>query len=374
MDLFRPFSEYLGTIGLAPWVIEVFVVVFTTLLAAFLLKGVFDRVERVLVKTPTVWDQSLFSALRLPVRTMVWVVGIAFAIQIIQVETGAAIFDAVEPMRDVTIVGLIAWFLVRFIRTVEENIIEEKREQEENFDRATYDAIAKLLRLSVVITSVLVALQTLGYSIAGVLAFGGIGGIAVGFAAKDLLANFFGGLMIYLDRPFAVGDWIRSPDRDIEGTVERIGWRLTVIRTFNQRPLYVPNAVFTSISVQNPSRMSNREIYEVIGVRYEDAGKMGAIVADVKAMLDVHPEIEHEKICMVAFNTFASSSLDFFIYCYTKTTKWAFFHDVKQDVLLRTLAIVHAHGADVAFPTSTVHLARDAAVAELPEQGKREAE
>ena len=374
MDLFRPFSEYLGTIGLAPWVIEVFVVVFTTLLAAFLLKGVFDRVERVLVKTPTVWDQSLFSALRLPVRTMVWVVGIAFAIQIIQVETGAAIFDAVEPVRDVTIVGLIAWFLVRFIRTVEENIIEEKREQEENFDRATYDAIAKLLRLSVVITSVLVALQTLGYSIAGVLAFGGIGGIAVGFAAKDLLANFFGGLMIYLDRPFAVGDWIRSPDRDIEGTVERIGWRLTVIRTFNQRPLYVPNAVFTSISVQNPSRMSNREIYEVIGVRYEDAGKMGAIVADVKAMLDVHPEIEHEKICMVAFNTFASSSLDFFIYCYTKTTKWAFFHDVKQDVLLRTLAIVHAHGADVAFPTSTLHLARGAAVAKLPEQGKREAE
>ena len=357
MDLIRPFSEYLGTIGLAPWVIEVFVVVFATLLAAFLLKGVFDRVERVLIKTPTVWDQSLFSAIRLPVRAMVWVVGIAFAIQIIQSETGAAIFDAVEPLRDVTIVGLIAWFLVRFIRTVEENLIEEKKQREESFDRATYDAIAKLLRLSVVITAVLVALQTLGYSIAGVLAFGGIGGIAVGFAAKDLLANFFGGLMIYLDRPFAVGDWIRSPDRDIEGTVEHIGWRLTVIRTFNQRPLYVPNSMFTSISVQNPSRMSNREIYEVIGIRYEDADKMGAIVGDVKAMLDAHPEIEHDKICMVAFNTFASSSLDFFIYCYTTTTQWAFFHDVKQDVLLRTLAIVHGHGADVAFPTSTVHLA-----------------
>ena len=263
---------------------------------------------------------------------------------------------------------------MRFIRTVEENLIEEKKQREESFDRATYDAIAKLLRLSVVITAVLVALQTLGYSIAGVLAFGGIGGIAVGFAAKDLLANFFGGLMIYLDRPFAVGDWIRSPDRDIEGTVEHIGWRLTVIRTFNQRPLYVPNSVFTSISVQNPSRMSNREIYEVIGIRYEDADKMGAIVGDVKAMLDAHPEIEHDKICMVAFNTFASSSLDFFIYCYTTTTQWAFFHDVKQDVLLRTLAIVHGHGADVAFPTSTVHLAESAAVADLREEAGREAE
>ena len=325
------------------------------------------------MKTPTVWDQSLFSALRLPVRAMILVVGIAFAIQIIQAETGATIFNAAEPLRDVAIVGLIAWFLVRFIRTVEGNIIEEKKKREEPYDRATYDAIAKLLRLSVVITAVLVVLQTLGYSIAGVLAFGGIGGIAVGFAAKDLLANFFGGLIIYLDRPFAVGDWIRSPDRDIEGTVERIGWRLTVIRTFNQRPLYVPNAVFSNISVQNPSRMSNREIYEVIGIRYDDADKMEGIVGDVKAMLDGHPEIEHDKICMVAFNTFASSSLDFFIYCYTKTTKWAFFHDVKQDVLLRTLAIVSAHGAEVAFPTSTVHLSQGAALADLsgPAEGDR---
>ena len=104
-------------------------------------------------------------------------------------------------------------------------------------------------------------MQALGYSISGVLAFGGIGGIAVGFAAKDLLANFFGGLMIYLDRPFSVGDWIRSPDKNIEGTVEEIGWRLTRIRTFDKRPLYVPNSTFTQISVENPSRMLNRRIY-----------------------------------------------------------------------------------------------------------------
>ena len=194
----------------------------------------------------------------------------------------------------------------------------------------------------------------------------------MGFAAKDLLANFFGGLMIYLDRPFALGDWIRSSDRDIEGTVERIGWRLTVIRTFNQRPLYVPNSVFPSISVQNPSRMSNREIYEVIGIRYDDADKMEAIVGKVKAMLDAHPEIEHDKICMVAFNTFASSSLDFFIYCYTKTIKWAFFHNVKQDVLLQILAIVHAHGAEVAFPTSTVHLSQGASIADMREPARRD--
>ena len=368
MELGESFGEYLGTIGLAPWIIEVFVVVFATLLAAFFLKGAFDRIERVLIKTPTVWDQSFFSAVRLPIRTMVWVVGIAFAIQIIQTETGAAIFEAVEPLRDVTIVGLIAWFLVRFIRTAETNILREKAQREEPLDRATYDAIAKLLRLSVVITAVLVALQTLGYSIAGVLAFGGIGGIAVGFAAKDLLANFFGGLMIYLDRPFAIGDWIRSPDRDIEGTVERIGWRLTVIRTFNQRPLYVPNSVFTKISVENPTRMSHRRINETIGVRYDDIDRVPIILAEIREYLIGSAYIDESQTLMVNFNQFGPSSLDFFVYCFTHTTVWTEYHQVKEEVLLHISSIIAKHGGEIAFPTRTLHVAGDVHMAGLAER------
>ena len=107
----------------------------------------------------------------------------------------------------------------------------------------------------------------------------------MGFAAKDLLANFFGGMMIYMDRPFSVGEWIRSPDKEIEGTVEDIGWRLTRIRTFDKRPLYIPNSVFANISVENPSRMTSRRIYETVGIRYDDIDKMDLIVAQVKGML-----------------------------------------------------------------------------------------
>lgn len=208
-----------------------------------------------------------------------------------------------------------------------------------------------------VITAFLVVLQTLGFSISGVLAFGGIGGIAVGFAARDLLANFFGGLMIYLDRPFVVGEWVRSPDREIEGIVEDIGWRLTRIRTFDKRPLYVPNAVFASISVENPSRMENRRIYETIGIRYDDISKMGTIVEKVKSMLANHPEIDTNKTLIVNFNKFAASSLDFFIYTFTKTTVWERYHEIKQDVLLKVIDIIEKEGAEVAFPTSTIHLA-----------------
>jgi MscS family membrane protein len=194
-----------------------------------------------------------------------------------------------------------------------------------------------------------------------VLAFGGVGGIAVGFAAKDLLANFFGGLMVYLDRPFSVGDWVRSPDREIEGTVELIGWRLTLIRTFDKRPLYIPNSLFNQIAVENPSRMTNRRIFETIGIRYEDAAAMEDIVSNVKRMLQEHSDIDSEKTLIVNFNSFGSSSLDFFVYTFTNTTDWILFHEVKQDVMLQVLKIIEAQGAECAYPTSTIHLAQNVA-------------
>jgi MscS family membrane protein len=199
-------------------------------------------------------------------------------------------------------------------------------------------------------------LQSVGISVTGLLAFGGIGGIAVGFAARDLLANFLGGLSIYLDRPFTVGDWIRSPDREIEGTVEHIGWRMTRIRTFDQRPLYVPNAIFASVALENPSRMRNRRIYETLGIRYEDVSCMQGIVADVRSMLQQHEAIDTERTLIVNFVACGPSSLDFFVYTFTKTTNWVEYHGIKQDVLLRILAIVEGHGAEVAFPTQTLHV------------------
>jgi len=159
-----------------------------------------------------------------------------------------------------------------------------------------------------------------------------------------------------------VGDWVRSPDREIEGTVEHIGWRLTVIRTFDKRPLYVPNSMFTSVSLENPSRMTHRRIYETMGVRYDDLGKLPAIIGDVKQMLIDHPEIDHNQTLIVNFNSYGASSLDFFIYTFTVTTNWIKFHEVKQDVLFRIARIVESHGAEFAFPTRTVHLIEEPAI------------
>ena len=110
--------------------------------------------------------------------------------------------------------------------------------------------------------------------------------------------------------------------------------------------------------------MSHRRIYETLGIRYEDMPKMKGIVAAVKEMLASHPEIAADQILMVNFNSFASSSLDFFIYAFTKTTDWVRYHEVKQDVLTRISDIISDHGAEIAFPTSTLNLRGDVSIAE----------
>ncbi|NQV64749.1 MAG: mechanosensitive ion channel family protein, partial [SAR86 cluster bacterium] len=246
-----------------PDVLSVFFVVLATMTANYVARRLLDRLARGIEKTRTIWDDALLNAARQPLALMIWVLGISWAAELVAAQAETGFGDMVEPIRYIAVVGLIALFLFRFVEQTERGFIHK------GADVTTATAIGKLLRISVLITAILSVLQTLGVSVSGIMAFGGIGGIAVGFAAKDLLANFFGGLMIYLDRPFTVGDWIRSPDRQIEGTVEHIGWRLTMIRTFDRRPLYVPNSIFASIAVENPSRMQNRRIYETFGVRYD---------------------------------------------------------------------------------------------------------
>ena len=332
--------------------VELFVIVLLTVFGSYFVRRFIRTLKTRAEKTQSQWDDTFFAALQGPARTLVWVVGLTLALE--RASVGLDIEAIFAPLRSALVIATLTWALIRFVDRVQRRMMHDPKT--DDLDLTTVEAIGRLIRITVLITSGLIILQTLGFSVSGVVAFGGLGGIAVGFAAKDLLSNFFGGLMIFLDRPFGVGDWIRSPDRDIEGTVESLGWRLTTIRTFDKRPLYVPNATFLSIAVENPSRMSHRRIYESIGVRYDDADQIQVVVERVKKMLEQHPDIDSSQTLMVNFNQFGPSSLDFFIYCFTNTTVWTEYHVVKEDVLLKAYNLITELGAEVAFPTQTLHL------------------
>jgi len=346
-----PFAAYTN-LPVAVLVLAVLLAV--GLLGHILIARLVGQLQRSAERSEMRWDNVLADALMRPSKWAMWLVVVYLSLSLFE---GAEQFRTlVRQAADTALILLLAWTAQRALKGAEAELLSEHRGQRQSDDRATIRATLRLVRISLGIVVVLMVLQSLGVSVSGLLAFGGIGGIAVGFAARDLLANFLGGLSIYLDRPFTVGDWIRSPDREIEGTVEDIGWRMTRIRTFDQRPLYIPNSIFSSVAVENPSRMNNRRIYETIGIRYDDVAVMDKIVSEVKAMLESHEAIDLQRTLMVNFVACGPSSLDFFVYAFTKTTDWATYHGIKQNILLQILEIIANQGAEVAFPTRTLHL------------------
>ena len=306
------------------------------------------------------YPEALLKALYKPTAFLIWLLGVSIALAIIFSSHPNAVLAAyLVPVKKSGIIFAITWATLRFIRKVETLTIESAPTQNSDVDETMVHALALLFTITVVAISGMGIMQLFGLPISGLLAFGGIGGAGIAFASKDLLANFFGGLVVYTDKPFKVGNWIRSPDKNIEGMVEHIGWRVTRIRTFDKRPLYVPNSFFLNISVENASRMLNRRIKTMIGVRYEDASKIAMIAEQIQKMLSEHPGVDKKQPFMASFLEFGPSSLDIQLDAFTKTTKRIEYQVVRQDIFLKALDIIKNNQAECAYPTQTLFLQQD---------------
>ncbi len=354
-EIWNDLTAYFGA---NMWLFQIFILLFAGLAITWLEGVIYRRLLPHIEKTKNFWDDAMLKALHKPLLFYIWLAILSFIIPILLREMGfeLAITGYFGRIRILIFVLALFWFAFRFVRYAEQISTQQVEMGIKVRDRMTIHAVAQICRVIVIIIAILAVMQALGIPITGLVAFGGVGALAVGFAAKDTLANFLGGMMIFWDRPFSVGEWISSPDKLIEGTVEQIGWRLTRIRGFDRRPIYVPNSLFSTIVMVNPSRMTNRRIKTTIGVRYQDAPKVGVILNDIEKMLRNHPEIDTHQTLMVKLFQFGPSSLNFFIYTYTKTTKWVKFQSIQQDVFLKAIEIITQHGAECAFPNSTVHI------------------
>ena len=293
-------------------------------------------------------------ALKIPTRILIWLLGLSYIIVLADKFLNFDILDTILLMRKIIFISLIIWFLLNLINQYER--YSQKQDKSDTRTRLPIGTLCRVLKIMAVVFGLITVVETSGINISGLLAFGSIGGIVVGFASRDLLANFFGATLVYLDKPFEIGDWIRSPDKSIEGYVESISWRLTKIRTFDKRPLYVPNSIFNSIVIENASRMSHRRIKEIIGIRYADIKVIKKITNDIKVMLINHEEIDCTQTMIVSLVQFNDSSIDFMVYTFTTITGWTEYLRVKQDVLVKISEIIKANNAQIAFPTTTVHL------------------
>lgn len=229
-----------------------------------------------------------------------------------------------------------------------------QKEIDDNRDRSMMVALLDRVYVIVIFMITFAAIMiAIGVSPTAVGAVLGGAGIGIGFGTQQISQNFLSGLMLFFNRPFGVGDWIQVST--FEGTVERIGWYHTRIRTFDRRPLYIPNSVFATTPIENPGRMYNRRIKVELGLRYEDLDRIAEVSSKVKAMLRNHEEIDQRQTMLVNFNQWDSSSINLLVYTFTKTTVWSEWLDVQQDVFLKIAAIVKEAGADFAFPSTTLY-------------------
>ena len=336
-----------------PWFIAFAVAVLFLLLRKIFSKYIFNFVVRLTHKTKTDLDTVIWIAFQKPMRSLIVVVGFYLALNILPIasQNYHVIVDRVFRSLLVLLVSWGIFNLTSSSSTTMRNLFDKMDFQ---VDRIVLPLINRISRVIVVILALSMIAEEWGYNMTSLMAGIGLGGLAFALAAKDVIANFFGGLVIVTEKPFTLGDWIQTPT--VNGSVEDINFRSTKIRTFDRGLVTLPNSVLVNEAITNWNKMDKRRITFNIGLTYDTPrATLEGCARKIEKMLENHPQIDKETI-FVRFDAFGPSSLDIFLYFFTKTTNWAEWLAVKEDCNLKIMEIVEGEGAKFAFPSTSLYV------------------
>ena len=225
---------------------------------------------------------------------------------------------------------------------------------ENNLDDQLVPLARKVLKTFIVVIGILFILNNLNVNITGVLAGLSIGGLAFALAAQDAIKNFFGSLMIFVDKPFQVGDWITS--ENIDGVVEEVGFRATRVRTFRNSVTYVPNGVLTNRMVDNHGLRTYRRFHTQLALTYDTPPAVIEVFVDgLRKIVKNHPDTRKDYY-EIYLNEMADSSLNVMFYIFFKAPSWSDELKGRHEILLSIIEFANELGVDFAFPTRTLHM------------------
>lgn len=320
-----------------------------------LARGAFTRVIfklalRMFRRSKTPANEKILLAFEHPLKNIFFALGLYFALLYLPLSIAATNL-ATTAFRTV-VVAFAAWGFYNLTVGMPVKVFGGKL----HIDQVLIDFFLKALRIIIVILAGLMILQQWGFDVNGFIAGLGLGGLAFALAAKDAVANIFGGIVIILDKPFTIGDWIYTPS--VEGTVEEISFRSTKVRTFAQALVTVPNSVLANEPITNWTRMGKRRITFNLGVSYGTSRQqLQKCVDRIRDMLETHPNIHRETI-FVHFDQFNDSGLGIFLYFFTVTTRWGEYLRVKEDVNFKIMEILEQENVSVALPSRSIYLER----------------
>lgn len=331
--------------------------VFIWLLAGIILRRIFlfilqNYVKKLAQKTRFQWDDDLVEGIENPsgftflmLFYLATYTNLQFSVDVNYYLSGAL---------EIAVSAGVIWLLYNLADVLSKYLSVLTSKTKTTLDDQLVPLIRKTVRFFVVIMGVILILQNKGYNVASLIAGLGIGGLAVALAARDTLANFFGSITIFVDRPFKVGDWIKIDE--VEGTVEEVGFRSTRIRTFYNSLVSVPNSKVADTDIDNLGLREYRRLKTVLNLTYSTTPEqMEAFVEGIKGIVKNNEHFRQD-FFEVHFNSFGAHSLDVLVYVFFDVPDWSTELQQRHNFLLEIMRLAKEVGVEFAFPTQTLHM------------------
>lgn len=351
-----------GNIALWRLALAAFLIILGIALRKFLLQKLLGPVQALLEKTETDYDDQLLEAVEHPLRWLVNLIAIYFALLVLSLPS--ALMSVASLILQTIGTVMVAWMLNKLVDVFVAVLMDFTKGTKSEVDDYLVPVVGRVIRVGLFALVFIVIVQQWGYDVTSLLAGLGLGGLAFALAAKQTLSNWFGSLMIFTDRPFTLGDRI-----DIDagnGVVEEVGLRSTRIRTREDSVITIPNSNMAAKPIENLSARRRRRIETTLGLVYGTTfDQVREIAEEIRALFAEHPEVS-EEASIVRFTNFGSSALEIYIDCYAKPASRPDYFRVREEVHYGIAEIVEEAGSSIAFPSRSLYLETPVELEEEP--------
>ncbi len=333
----------------AEWGVAILIIIGSFVLSKIVYWLFSNIVKRVTAKTKSKLDDIIVDMIEEPIVMAIVLGGFWYGVSYLNMSENADAFFS--KVFYVALTFDVSWLVVRLVDAVIVEYLTPLVEKTDgNLDDQLLPIIRKSVKTGIWIVAIVVGLNNAGYDVGALIAGLGIGGLALAMAAKDSVANLFGGLTVFMDKPFKLGDRIKIGGFD--GTIIEIGMRTSRLKTLDNRIVTIPNKNFTDSFIENVSSEPNRKFNLMLGLTYDT--KPEEIEHALEILKDIAKEnksLEEDGVVAI-FDSFGDFSLNvrFIFYSKKGEDNWQVGNDVNFEILKR----FNAAGLDFAFPTQTI--------------------
>jgi len=350
-------TSFLG-VSIGQGLLALLIVLIGIVARGMIARWLIAALKRLASKSETTFDDAVVDALAGPMKLVPVIIALFFALNILQFG-GEGTLRGHQFVQSLVVIALF-WALHNAVGPLA-HALQGLRNA---LTPVMIDWMTKALRIVFIIVGAAAVLQVWDIPVAGIVAGLGLFGVAIGLGAQDLFKNLIAGILILTEKRFLPGDWVKV-DGIVEGTVEEINFRSTVVRRFDKGPVYVPNSKLADNAVINFTRMTHRRTYWIIGVRYDSTAEQLREIRDkVLGYIESHPEYAQapEVSTFMRVDSFGPSSIDFMLYCFTKTTSWGEWLRLKEELAFFIKDTVETAGTEFAFPSTSIYVESGAEV------------